>query len=107
MEVNRFEVWLVSPDPVVGSEIKKIRPCMIVSPNEANNSLSTVTIVPMTTTIRSYPTRLACNFKGKSGQLAIDQVKTVDKRRLQKNLGIMTAPTANKCIDVLLQYFQH
>lgn len=107
MEVNRFEVWLVSLDPVIGSEIKKTRPCLIVSPDEANYSLATVTIVPMTTTIHNYPTRVACAFKGKSGQLAVDQIKTVDKHRLQKKLGIMTAVTASKCIEVLQQYFHY
>jgi len=105
MEVNRFEYWMVSPDLVVGSEIKN-KTQYDCSLYKAKYTLAIVNIIIMTTTMQNYSTRVVSNFKGKSGQLAIDKVKTMDKCRLQKGLGTKIAPTAYKCIDVLLQYFQ-
>ena len=96
--MNRFDVYLVALDPTLGSEIKKTRPCLIVSPDEANRHLATVLIAPMTTKGRSYPTRVACRFQGKQGQIVLDQLRTVDKVRLVKRLGRL-APTA--CREVL------
>src|SRR5664280_1498515 len=91
--VKRFEVWQTGLNPTVGSEISKSRPCLVVSPNEANKYLSTVTIIPLTSTIRNYPTRINCRFEGKSGQLAIDQIRSVDKTRLVKKIGVMDEQT--------------
>jgi len=73
--IKRFEVWLIELDPTKGSEIKKTRPCLVVSPEPINKYLNTITIVPMTTTVRSYPTRVNCLFKGVTGQLMVDQIK--------------------------------
>jgi mRNA interferase MazF len=85
--VKRFQVWNIELNPVVGHEINKIRPCVVVSPDEANKYLMTVTVVPLTSTIRNFPTRVDCQFNGKKGQLAIDQIRAVDKLRLIEKLG--------------------
>jgi len=82
-----FEVHLVNLDPTIRSEIKKTRPAVVISPDEANRTLNTVIIAPMTTTRRYYPTRIDCHFQGKEGQVALDQLRSVDKSRLIKPLG--------------------
>ena len=103
--VNRFDVYLVNLDPTIGSEIRKTRPAVIISPNEINHHLNTVIIAPMTTTIRSYPTRIKLNFQGKNGQIALDQLRTIDQVRLIKHLGTLK-PSINKVIvSVLLEMF--
>ncbi|MFP4622349.1 MAG: type II toxin-antitoxin system PemK/MazF family toxin [Bacteroidales bacterium] len=79
--VNRFGVWLVNLDPTIGSEVKKTQPCLIVSPDVTNKYLKTVTIVPLTSTIKDYPTRVNCVFKDKHGQLVIDQIRSIAKSR--------------------------
>src|SRR5262252_7213407 len=96
------EVWLVQLDPVVGSEIQKTRPCLIVSPDEANEWLRTVIVAPMTSVIRTYPTRVSVTFQGKRGQIALDQIRTVDQSRLVRKLGAITAKTARAVSDVLV-----
>lgn len=83
----RFEVWLVKLDPTSGHEIKKTRPCAIVSPDDVNQYLGTVIIAPMTTAGKLYPTRISCTFKGKRGFIVLDQIRAIDKRRLVKKLG--------------------
>lgn len=87
MVAERFDVYLVSLDPTVGSEIKKTRPCLIISPNELNRHLATVIVAPMTTKGRTYPTRVPCVFEGKAGEIVLDQLRTVDRTRLIKRLG--------------------
>jgi mRNA interferase MazF len=87
MVAERFDVYLVSLDPTVGSEIKKTRPCLIVSPNELNRHLATVIVAPMTTKGRTYPTRVPCVFEGKSGEIVLDQLRAIDRSRLVKRLG--------------------
>ena len=99
------EVWLVSLDPVQGSEIRKTRPCLVVSPNEMNGHLRTVIVAPMTTTERSYPTRVAVAFQGKRGQVALDQLRTVDRQRLIKKLGSVSPKTAHGVSAVLVEMF--
>ena len=84
MVVNRFDVYLVNLDPEVGSEIQKTRPALIISPDEINHNIRTVIIAPMTTRGRAYPTRVACRFQNKEGQIVLDQIRTVDKIRLVK-----------------------
>ena len=86
-KVNRFAVYLVNLDPTIGSEIKKQRPCVVISPDEMNHNIATVIIAPMTSQSRSYPTRIACLFQGKKGQIVLDQIRTVDKARLVQRLG--------------------
>ena len=105
MEVKRSEVWLVELNPALGSEIKKSRPCIIISPDEANKYLNTVTIAPLTSAIRPYPSRVNCSFDGKKGQVAIDQVRTVDKERLKKKLGLMDKRTVEQIFNTLQEYF--
>ena len=99
MVANRFDVFLVNLDPTIGHEIKKTRPCLVISPNEMNHNISTVIVAPMTTKGRNYPTRISCSFRGKSGQIILDQLRTVDKRRLVKKLGAISKNAQEKTPD--------
>lgn len=83
--VNRFDVYLVALDPTLGSEIKKTRPCVVISPDEMNRHLNTVIIAPLTSTRKKYPTRVGLSFQGKKGDIVLDQIRTVDKKRLVKS----------------------
>ncbi len=103
--VKRFDVYLVNLDPTIGAEIKKTRPSVIISPDELNKHLSTVIIAPMTTTMHTYPTRIALNFGGKEGQIALDQLRTIDKTRLVKKLGTISKAEAQKMCAVLVEMF--
>jgi mRNA interferase MazF len=104
--INRFDVYLVNLDPTVGREIKKTRPCLVISPDEINHNIRTIIIAPMTTKGRPYPTRVACRFKGKSGQVVLDQIRAVDQLRLVKKLGRIHATTANAVLQVLREMFE-
>ena len=104
--INRFDVYLVSLDPVIGAEIQKTRPCLVVSPNELNHRIQTAIVAPMTTRGRGYPTRMPCRFKGKSGEIALDQIRTVDRRRLVKRLGRIDSRTAAHVLGVLQEMFE-
>ncbi len=103
--VERFDVFLVSLNPTVGHEIQKTRPCLIISPNEMNRHISTVIVAPMTTQGRLFPTRISCRFKGKQGKIVLDQIRTVDKTRLVKKLGRISAATQQTVINVLQEMF--
>ena len=105
MVVKRFEVYLVNLDPTVGHEIKKTRPCLIISPDEMNKYISTVIVAPMTTKGRLYPTRVACTFQGKDGQIVLDQIRTVDKVRLVHKLGQIKKATQGEVLVVLAEMF--
>jgi mRNA interferase MazF len=105
MAVNRFEVYLVNLDPTVGSEIKKTRPSLVISPNEMNRHVRTVIVAPMTTQGADYPTRVACRFQGKQGQIVLDQIRTVDRVRLVKRLGRLNRSTAARVLEVLQELF--
>ena len=87
MVINQYDVYLVNLDPTFGHEIKKTRPCLVISPDEMNNNISTVIIAPMTTKSHSYPTRIPVKFEGKNGWIVLDQIRTVDNIRLVKRLG--------------------
>ena len=87
MVVKRFDVFLINLDPTVGSEIKKTRPCLVISPDEMNRWIRTVIVAPMTSKGRLYPTRVVCQFQGKEGQVVLDQIRTVDQSRLVRKLG--------------------
>jgi mRNA interferase MazF len=102
---QRDEVWLIALDPSRGSEIKKTRPCLVISPDEMNEHLNTVIIAPMTTTIRGYPTRVNLRFKNKAGQIALDQLRTVDRERLVRRLGKLSNQTATQVSTVLAEMF--
>ena len=105
MVINRFEVVLVNLDPTIGSEIKKTRPCLVVSPNEINHHTRTAIIAPMTTKGMHYPTRVPCRFHGKAGQVVLDQIRTVDRVRLVKRLGRLGGKTCSRVLDVLQEMF--
>lgn len=105
MVVQRFDVWLVNLNPTVGSEIRKTRPALVLSPDEMNAHINTIIIAPMTTKGREYPTRVPCVFQGKSGQVVLDQLRTVDKQRLAKKLGRLDEQTANAVLDILGEMF--
>ena len=105
MVTKRFEVYLINLDPTVGSEIKKMRPCLIISPDEMNTHIATVIVAPMTTKGRAYPTRVSCKFQGKDGQIVMDQIRTVDKTRLAKRLGTISAATQKAVLAVLAEMF--
>jgi len=106
MEVNRFDVFLVALDPTVGHEIKKTRPCTVISPDEMNHHIGTVIIAPMTTRGRDYPTRVSCTFQGVEGQIVLDQIRTVDKARLVKRLGRLSSIASDRLLSVLSEMFQ-
>jgi mRNA interferase MazF len=104
---QRFEVWLVNLDPTQGSEINKTRPCVVISPDELNRYLRTVTIAALTSTARSYPSRVDCQFQGKAGQVALDHIRSVDKTRLMKKLGVLAAVTAQEVCAHLQEMFNY
>lgn len=101
----RDEIWLIALDPSRGSEIKKTRPCLVVSPNEMNESLQTALVAPMTTTLRNYPTRVNMVFRGKAGQVALDQLRAIDRQRLVRRLGTITSRAAHEVSSVLVEMF--
>ena len=103
--VRRFEVHLISLDPTKGSEIRKTRPCLIISPDEMNKHIRTVIIAPMTSTVKNYPTRVTTTFQGKKGQIVLDQIRTVDKSRLIKKLGSISSSAEEKVLSVLQEMF--
>ncbi|MGB3492159.1 MAG: type II toxin-antitoxin system PemK/MazF family toxin [Elainellaceae cyanobacterium] len=103
--VKRFDVFLVNLDPTIGNEIQKTRPCVVISPDEMNRYISTIIIAPMTTTSKAYPTRIRCQFQGKSGQIILDQIRTIDKRRLVKKLGQINQDEQKMLLDILAEMF--
>ena len=105
MVVNRFDVFLTNLDPTIGSEIQKTQPCLIISPDEMNRHIRTVIVAPMTTAGKDYPTRIACTFKKKKGHIVLDQIRTIDKTRLIKNIGAIDSETQLTVISVLQRLF--
>lgn len=105
MVVRRFDVYLIALNPAKGSEIRKTRPCLVVSPDEMNTHIATVIVAPMTTKGRAYPTRISCAFQGKRGQIVLDQIRTVDKTRLLKRLGAISPGAQSKVLDTLRELF--
>ena len=105
MVVKRFDVYLINLDPTIGSEIQKTRPCVIISPDEMNRHIRTVIIAPMTSTKKEYPTRIACRFKKTDGQIVLDQIRTVDKKRLVKKLGMIDPKAQQEVVAVLQKLF--
>lgn len=105
MVARRFDVHLVGLDPSVGGEIRKTRPCLVISPDEMNRFIRTVIVAPMTTKGRPYPTRVACSFKGKEGQVVLDRIRTVDRARLVRKLGRIGKPVQEQVLAVLAEMF--
>ena len=101
----RFEVYLVRLDPSEGHEIRKTRPCVVVSPDELNRHIRTVIVAPMTTRSRPYPTRIPVRFQSKEGQIVLDQIRTIDESRLVRRLGKISATAAQRVLAVLGEIF--
>lgn len=106
MVISQFEVYLINLDPTIGSEVKKTRPCLDVSPDEMNHNIKTVIVAPLTTKGQTYPTRVPCRFKGKQGQIVLDQIRTMDQTRLIKKLGSIDAKTRSPVLNVLQEMSQ-
>ena len=87
MEINQYDVYWVNLDTTVGREMKKTRPCLVISPDEMNDNIGTVIIAPLTTALRNYPTRVKCILNGKTGMITLDQIKTIDKKRINNKIG--------------------
>ncbi len=105
MVIERFSIQLVRLDPTTGAETAKTRPCVVVSPHELNRAIATVIIAPMTTVRRGWPTRVEVRFQGKTGEIALDQLRAVDKSRLGKRLGKLDSETADAVLDRLGEMF--
>jgi mRNA interferase MazF len=102
---SRFDVVLVRLDPTRGSEIRKTRPCVVISPDEMNQALRTVVVAPTTTKGHAYPWRVSVTFGGKAGRIALDQIRTVDRERLVRRLGTLDSGTAQTVLETLAEMF--
>lgn len=105
MEINQYQIILVNLDPTLGSEIKKTRPCVVISPNEMNKFLHTVVIAPMTTSSKNYPTRIEVRHDNKIGWIVLDQIRTIDKQRIIKDHGGLTKSEINELKSVLKETY--
>ena len=105
MELNQYQVVLVQLDPTVGSEIQKTRPCVIISPNETNHHLHTITIAPLSTTSKNYPTRIKVQHNNQIGWVVLDQIRTIDKARIIKKFGFLSEPEIKSCKQVIREIF--
>ncbi len=105
MELKQYAIVLVNLDPTIGSEIQKTRPCIIVSPNEMNKYLNTIVIAPMTSSLKEYPTRIPVNHDGKKGTIAIDQIRTIDNKRIIKVLGKLNKNEIKSTKEVMKETF--
>jgi len=105
MVMKRFDVYLMNLDPTIGSEIRKTRPCLIISPDEMNRHIKTVIVAPMTSAGKDYPSRVPCNFRKKQGQIVLDQIRTLDKSRLIKKLGSIDSKAQLEIIATLQRLF--
>ena len=104
--MNRFDVYLLDLDPTVGSEIKKTRPCIIISPDEVNRYIRTVIVAPMTTKGKTYPTRIPLTFQKKKGQIVLDQIRKIGKTRLVKRLGTISKERQEEVLSILQEMFK-
>lgn len=102
---RRFDVALVRLEPTVGNEIRKSRPCVVLSPNDMNSSMSTLIVAPMTTKGRDYSWRVPCSFDGKQGWIALDQIRTIDRRRVVQTLGVIEGDVAKRMLRVVAEMF--
>ncbi|WP_111309848.1 type II toxin-antitoxin system PemK/MazF family toxin [Confluentibacter sediminis] len=105
MELKQYSIVLVNLDPTIGSEIKKTRPCTIISPIEMNKYLNTIVLAPMTTNLKKYPTRIPVKHNGKKGMVAIDQIRTVDKTRIIQVFETLSKSEIEKCKEVIKETF--
>lgn len=105
MELKQYQIVLVNLNPTIGSEIKKTRPCVIISPDEMNKFLSTIIVAPMTTTSKKYPTRIEVKHDQKIGWIVLDQVRTIDKQRIVKVLGRLSQPEIKEVKLIIKETF--
>lgn len=105
MEINQYDIILVNLDPTVGSEIKKTRPCVVVSPNEMNRHLRTIVIAPMTTSSKNYPTRVEVKHDNKMGWVVLDQIRTIDIQRILNRLGRLSIPEIKEVKAIIKETF--
>ena len=105
MVINQYDILLVNLDPTQGSEIKKTRPCVVISPNEMNFHLNTIIIAPLTSTTKTYPTRIPINFQNKKGAISIDQIRTIDKRRVLKVMDQLDQKLIIECKNIIRETF--
>ena len=105
MEIRQYQIILVNLDPTIGSEIKKTRPCVVISPDEMNNHLRTVVIAPMTTSSKNYPTRVEIKYDNKIGWIVLDQIRTIDKQRILKDLGKLVRREIKEVRAILKETF--
>jgi mRNA interferase MazF len=105
MEINQYDIVLVNLDPTMGSEMKKTRPCVVLSPNEMNKYLQTIVVAPMTTSSKSYPTRVEIKHNQTKGWIAIDQIRTVDRARIVKRYETLTTKEVVKVKNVIKETF--
>ena len=105
MDLKQYQIVLVNLDPTIGSEMKKTRPCVIISPNEMNKYLNTIVVAPMTSSSKNYPTRVEINHDKKKGWIVLDQIRTVDRQRIIKVLGNLSEKEFKKVKEVLRKTF--
>lgn len=104
-QINQYEIVLVNLDPTIGSEMKKTRPCVVLSPNEMNTYLQTIVVAPMTSSSKAYPTRVEINHNAQKGWIAIDQIRTIDRKRIVKRLGLLADKEIEQVKDVIKETF--
>jgi mRNA interferase MazF len=107
MVIHRFDVWLATPHPTVGKEMYKTKLCLVISPDEINRSMGTVIAAPLTTTLRPYPFRYNIEFKKKNGQIALDQLRTLDKSRMVRRLGALNTADSKAVCSLLVEMFSY
>ena len=105
MEIRQYQIILVNLDPTIGSEIKKTRPCVVISPDEMNKHLRTVVIAPLTASSKNYPTRIEVKHDNKMGWIVLDQIRTIDKQRILKDLGKLSKPEIKEVKAVMKEIF--
>lgn len=105
MEITQYQIILVNLDTTIGSEIKKTRPCVVISPNEMNRYLQTIVIAPMTISSKSYPTRVEIKHENKIGWIVLDQIRTIDKQRIIKDLGKLSKPEIKEVKAILKETY--
>lgn len=105
MELNQYQVVLVQLDPTIGSEIQKTRPCVILSPNEMNQHLRTISTAPLSATSKKYPTRIQILHNNQIGWVVLDQIRTIDKARIIKKFGFLSEPEIKSCKQVIREIF--
>ena len=103
MDIRQYRVYLINLDPTIGHEIKKTRPCIVISPDEMNQNINTVIVAPMTTKSHNYPTRVPLTFAGKKGWVILDQIRTLDKARIVRDLGTINKNTISSIKRVLME----